>query len=287
MLKRLKVSWFFLGFILVMILMGLAMETACLLLALFIHEAGHILAAKILGCGIEKLLILPLGGYLYLDQLIEVQPQVENRIAMAGPAANLLAVAVVMAVVQGAEEPTTLIFIRANLTLMAFNLLPALPLDGGRMLRSHLTGWIPFYRATQTVVITGSICGFLLLGLGAWGLIQGRINPTIIAAAVFLLYNAYVEKKQLLVPLFRYVLRRQHNLRGARFMAAHILVAAPGARVNEVLKHIRPQKYYQISVLDHNFKICGTLTEHQLLNQITSGTGQQLLIDVVEKERKD
>lgn len=72
-------------------------------------------------------------------------------------------------------------------------------------------------------------------------------------------------------------------------MAADTLVAAPGAKVNEILKHIRPQKYYQISVLDETYGLAGTLTEHQLLRQILAGTGQSSLQEVVKGlgERKD
>jgi len=288
MLKRIKISWFFVGFFLMMLFLGSSAEAVCLLLALTIHELGHILAASVLGCKIEKLSVQPLGGYLHLDQLIEVQPQTESRIALAGPMANLLAVAVVMAMVKYSDQNYLIsYFLRSNLVLMAFNLLPALPLDGGRVLRARLAGWFSFYRATKIVITSGYLCGFLLLVFGVYVIYQGSPNPTIIAAAVFLLYNGYVEKKQLLVPLIRYVLGRQKVLKGSKFMAAHILVAAPGARINEVLKHIRPQRYYQISVLDESFKITGTLTEHQLLRLIMDGTGQRSLLDVVEAERKD
>lgn len=286
MLKKIKVSVFFIGFFLFLIIFGFAVEAFSLLFALIIHEAGHILAAKALGCKVEKLLILPLGGYMQIDQLIEVQPQIENRIALAGPMANLLAIAVIIAVSRP-EHEISLSIIRANLTLMAFNLLPALPLDGGRVLRSRLAGWVSYYRATEVVIFSGGICGLLLFGLSIYGLLHGSPNPTLIAAGLFLLYNAYIEKKQLLVPLIRYVLRRQDSLRKSSLMSAHLLVAAPGTKVNEVLKHIRPQKYYQVSVLDNKYKICGTLTEHQLLKQITSGTGQMELLDVVDAERKE
>lgn len=258
------------------------------MLALIIHECGHIVAAHAMGCKIERLYLQPLGSYLYLDQLIEVQPQTESRVSLAGPMANLLAVAVIMAVVRWSDQNYFIAYlIRANLMLMAYNLFPALPLDGGRVLRASLTGWYPYYRATRIVIVCGVVCGLTLLGLGAYGLIGGSLNPTIIAGGVFLLYNAYKEKKELLIPLIRYVLARQTSLQDAKFMTAHILVAVPGAKVNEIFKHIRPQKYYQVSVLDENFKITGTLTEHQLLREIMAGTGQRFLLDVVKAERKE
>ena len=93
------------------------------------------------------------------------------------------------------------------------------------------------------------------------------------AAGAFLLYNAYEERKRLLIPLIRYALGRKRSLQGATLLPALTLVAAPGAKVNEVLKHIRPQKYYQVSVLDEEYKLIGILTEHQVLDAIIAGAG--------------
>jgi len=281
-MKRLKISIFFVVFFAVLLALGQIRETISLLLALIVHEAGHIAAAKVLGCKVERLLILPLGGYLYLDQLLEVQPDIESRIALAGPAANLLTAAAAMALTPYTPQGYVNSFILASLTLMAFNLLPALPLDGGRVLRGRLVGWTSYYRATKTVIACGFGCGLLLVMLAIFRLAQGQPNPSIFAAAGFLLYNAWVERKHLLVPLLRYVLARQNSLRNRRLMAADTLVAPPGAKVNEVLKHIRPQKYYQISVLDETYALAGTLTEHQLLKLILAGTGQSSLQEAIK-----
>jgi stage IV sporulation protein FB len=281
-MKRFKISIFFVVFFAALLAIGQVRETICLFLALIVHESGHIAAAKVLGCKVEKISIQPLGGYLYLDQLLEVQPNLEIRIALAGPAANLLTAAAAMALAPYSPQGYVASFIRASLTLMAFNLLPALPLDGGRVLRGRLAGWTSFYRATKTVIACGFGCGMLLVLFAISQLLQRQPNPTVFAAAGFLLYNAWVERKHLLVPLVRYVLARQNSLRNRKLMAADTLVAPPGAKVNEVLKHIRPQKYYQISVLDETYALAGTLTEHQLLKLILAGTGQSSLQEAIK-----
>ena len=280
-MAQFRVSIFFLLFFAALFALGQAQAGISLLLSLAIHEIGHIAIAKILGCKIEKLAIQPLGGYLYLAELLEVQPALERRIALAGPAANLLAAAATMALTPYHPQGFISMFLRANFTLMAFNLLPALPLDGGRVLRGILAGWGSYYRATKAVIVSGAVCGVLLLGLAFWQLLRDLFNPTVFAAAGFLLYNAWVERKQLLVPLLRYVLARQDSLRNQKLMAADTIVASPGARVNEVLKHIRPQKYYQVSVLDKDYSIAGTLTEHQLLQLVLAGTGQSSLQEAI------
>ena len=84
-----------------------------------------------------------------------------------------------------------------------------------------------------------------------------------------------------MVPLLRYVLARQNSLRGCKLLSADTLVAQPGTRVREVLKHIRPQRYYQISVLNEKHEVTGLLTEHQLLKLILAGTGQRTLQEAI------
>lgn len=281
-MKRLRVSPFFILYFAALLALGQAKEAIALFLALSIHETGHIIVARAQGCKVEKLALEPLGGYLHLDQLLALQPAAECRIALAGPAFNLLTAAVAMALTPYSPQGFVSGFIRASLTLMAFNLLPALPLDGGRVLRSRLTPWLSYYRATK-IVIGGSFgCAFLLLILALVQASRGRFIPSLFAAAVFLLYNAWVERKQLLVPLLRYVLARQTSLRGTKLMAADTLVAFPDTKINEVLKHIRPQKYYQISVLNEEHAIAGILTEHELLRQILAGKGQGQLAEALK-----
>lgn len=287
-MRSIKISVFFVVFFAMLLAIGLVREGISLLLALIIHEGGHILVAKAQGCTVEKLVVQPLGGYMHLDKLLEVLPEAEFRIALAGPAANLLAVAVAMALLPYTPQGFVTSFINASLTLMAFNLLPALPLDGGRALRGRLAGWTSFYRATKILVVCGYGSGLILGALAIFRLLQGAPNPTIFAASGFLLYNAWVERRQIMVPLLRYVLARQNELRKHKLMAADALVATPGVKVNDVLKTIRPQKYYQISVLDEAFTIAGTLTEHQLLRLILAGTGQRSLLEAVKDlERKE
>lgn len=280
-MPRFKISIFFVMHLGLLLAMGLGWEAASILLALTVHEGGHIIVAKAQGCKVEQLIIEPLGGYLSLDKLLEVEPGLERRVAIAGPGANILAAFSAMAFFPYPPQGFVGYFIEASLTLAAFNLLPALPLDGGRVLRGLLAGWTSYYRATKAVIFCGYICGAALLGLAVLGLVTNQLNVSLFAASIFLLYNAVAERKRLLVPLLRYVLGRQSSLRANKLMAADSLVATPGVKVREVLKHIRPQKYYQISVLDDSYALAGVLTEHQLLQLVLAGTGQNTLQEAV------
>lgn len=279
-------SHFFLLLFALFIFLGHFREATALLLALGIHEAGHALVARALGYRIEKITLYPIGSYLQLDDLVELNPFSEVRIALAGPVASLFTALLTMTISsQGSGFGAY--FVSANLMLMAFNLLPALPLDGGRILRASLIGWTSFYRATEITVFSGHVCGIGLLALGGLYLWQGVPNPTIFAAGVFLLYNAYSEKKNLMVPLMRYAVGRLRQLRGQPLLNADNFVASKDAKIKDVFKFMRPQRYYLISVLKADWTVCGQVSEHKLLSKFMEGAGERKLADLIDSGRED
>lgn len=116
--------------------------------------------------------LYPFGGVARLEGLLELEPQVERQIAWGGPLSNFLLVALALVVYNNRyycnllTEDLILFFIRANLTLAFFNLFPALPLDGGRILRSLLAERYGFRKATKQAAFLGKV---LAVAVFLWG----------------------------------------------------------------------------------------------------------------------
>ena len=112
-------------------MLGAGSEVASLLIALILHEVAHLLIAHCLGVGISKLRVTPFGGAMAMDNPYGLSPLRLAAVAAAGPLANLLAVIATGALAhwQMTDPYFALAFIQTNLVLLAFNLLPALPLD--------------------------------------------------------------------------------------------------------------------------------------------------------------
>jgi stage IV sporulation protein FB len=175
---------------------------ALVLLALFacilLHEFGHILMARRFGVRTPDVILLPIGGVARLERIPD-QPKQELLIALAGPAVTL-AIAVVLFVIlrlTGSQadvtrlsenQPFLAFLCTVNIYLLLFNLIPAFPMDGGRVLRALLASRLGLLRGTRIAATLGQM---LAVVGGLYGLTRpGQWVLVLIAFFVFLGANA-------------------------------------------------------------------------------------------------
>ena len=131
--------------------------------SLLVHEMAHALVGRRLGLRVHDITIWPLGGMARMDGLAD-HPELEAPVAAAGPLANLV-LALICWLLPGTIADSG---IAINLVLGLGNLLPAFPLDGGRVLRSWLVRHAPPTAATRAAVWVSNCILWVLLLVGAW-----------------------------------------------------------------------------------------------------------------------
>ncbi|MBZ5590767.1 MAG: site-2 protease family protein [Acidobacteriia bacterium] len=169
--------------------------TAVYIVALFasvlLHEIGHVLVARWYGIRTREIVMYPIGGVSRLES--QPKARQELLISTAGPLVNLLIAITLLATernflpIEALRIPTDANLIErialGNLLLGLFNLLPAFPMDGGRILRSVIALWKPEDEATQ---IAGSTGQFLAVAMGLFGLLSGNFMLIFVALFVYL-----------------------------------------------------------------------------------------------------
>jgi Zn-dependent protease/CBS domain-containing protein len=177
---------------------GALLATASLL-ALFacvvLHEFGHILAARRFGVRTPDVLLLPIGGVARLERIPD-EPRQEFLIAIAGPAVTLAIIVVSYLTLQLSgtrpslgelrpDDPFLAFVMKVNVYLLGFNLIPAFPMDGGRVLRallSHRMGLVKGTRAAATLGQTLAVVG------GLYALMTS--SPLLVLIAFFVFIGA-------------------------------------------------------------------------------------------------
>lgn len=164
---------------------GILLIFGCVLL----HELGHAMAARRYGIRTRDIILLPIGGVARLQRMPS-KPSEELVVALAGPAVNVLILGVLWLI--GVRDAALrdlpqaglggmLFFV--NKVMVLFNMIPAFPMDGGRVLRALLAMAIPHVRATRIAAGIGQV---LALGLGLVGLFTNQFMLLFVALFVFL-----------------------------------------------------------------------------------------------------
>ncbi len=257
---------------------GVAAATAgvVLILAVFgcvvLHELGHALAARRYGIGTHDITLLPIGGVARLERIPE-KPSHEIAVALAGPAVNVAIAALLWvglfavgsmtawlpALAIGGSFIGQLLWI--NIALVAFNLLPAFPMDGGRVLRALLATRLPRVRATR---IAATVAQVMAVGFGILGLFG---NPMLILIAVFVFMAARAEAEHVEWAARAQVAGNEHVLSAdTRVIDAGPLLFEPGHQLYDVVR---------------GNEVIGSLSKADLLRMLCAGDGETTLADAV------
>lgn len=172
-------------------------------LCVVIHELSHSLAARRYGIPTRSITLLPIGGVADLQKMPE-QPKQELVVSIAGPLSNLfiaLVLWVTLSLTGNFQVATTdftaitrdnflIVLTFANLLLALFNLLPAFPMDGGRVFRALMAMYMSREKATYAAMNMGKVFAFIL---AVWGVF---VNPFLIFIAIFIYIGAQREYEQ-------------------------------------------------------------------------------------------
>ena len=185
---------------------GVVAFIAALFGCVLLHELGHALCAKRYGIGTRDITLLPIGGLARLERM-PTEPAKEFWVAVAGPAVNVAIaglLALLILALQGTGGLTDVSFLRGdeefggnllgklmwiNVILVIFNMLPAFPMDGGRVLRAALATRLPYHRATRVAATVGQGMAIVF----AFAAFLPGVSPLLLFIAIFVFLGAGAE----------------------------------------------------------------------------------------------
>lgn len=255
-----------------------------------LHELGHALMARVLGLPVRSIMLLPIGGLALLERAPR-HPLQELLIALAGPLVNVLILfgLVISAVFAGMFDgliatgqlpslsgigPEVAVFwlMQANLALILFNMLPAFPLDGGRVLRALIWMVSDNARATRIATIVGQT---LAVGIGLYALVT--VDLLLLLAAAFIFFGARGEQSEV---------QAQQTLSGLRVGdvvsrdGAQLMV---GDRIATAAGLLLSSRQSDFAVL-HGTRPIGIVSRETVLRAMAAGQGELFITLLMQRE---
>ena len=250
-----------------------ARDSVLFIVAIFtcvvLHEFGHILVARRFGIVSTEVTLLPIGGVADLNKMPD-KPYQELLIALAGPAVNfVIAAALLLGVdaigpsaIAHLDDPAIGAIERlaaANLFLGLFNLVPAFPMDGGRVLRAALAMWLGQERATRIAALIGQAFALVLGFLGLFG------NPMLLFIAFFVFFAATGEAQMSVVS------EATSHIKVADAMETRLATIGFEATIGEAADILLATSQESFPFVDDSGAFLGVMSRSDIVEAIKTG----------------
>src|SRR5467141_1754580 len=258
-----------------------------LFLCVVLHEFGHAFAAKAFGINTPDITLLPIGGVARLERMPE-EPVQELIIAVAGPLVNVV-IAIGLFVAGGSQallNPSTVEggglvaqLLTINIILLLFNLIPAFPMDGGRVLRALLATRLSYARATQVAATVGQAFAFFFGIIGLFG-VPGIYNPN--PFLIFIAFFVYIGASQEAALAQMRDVSRRFPVSSA--MVREFRSLPESATLEEAVDALLATSQHDFPVVDENGGVAGILTRHDLIAALRKGDATIRVGDVMRRD---
>ncbi len=252
--------------------LGEGERLAAVSVSLLLHEMGHLAAARIVKAEVAKITLSPLGGAIHLSGAWQLRPLQACAVAAAGPAVNLLLAC-------AATLTKNPLWLNANLALMLFNLIPALPMDGGRILSALLARRMRLTRAVRWAVISGRICAALLFIAFAAGAAGGRVNITLLFAPVYILISAKGESSSCGGAALLSLAQRRREMEREGALPVRLLAMPLSATALDAAARLTPRTLHLILSVDDTMRVVRLTGEGELLRLAMTDGSMKLCAD--------
>ncbi len=241
-----KVNPLFLLVLVIFIIGGQGVELFIAFVLVFLHEIVHLIVARRYGYQVHKIELFPFGGMAEYRGLLEMEPFQEAIVAATGPVFNLSLALFFYYYGSKIEFISTYylnLLLKYNLFIGLFNFLPALPLDGGRILRSIFVTKMGFCRGTLLAIKIArlfAICGAIV---GILALVFQQTNIWVLFISFFVYGAAVKEKKKILYHLVSYLTKRKEYIENVDIKPVYLQVIKSDIYLQDLLTYFVPGKF--------------------------------------------
>lgn len=266
--------------------LGILQQFLLIFVVFVLHESSHIIIARMSGLTVRSIRITPFGGIAQIESFYYTDEKTEFAVAIAGPLMNLT-LAVVFSFLTNYidfQDGWVETFIYVNVMLAGINLIPALPLDGGRALRAIMKKIVNEKQANTIMINLSIIVGSALLLWAGYFALNRVLNFNAIVLGIFIIFNASKEKKNSTYTLARGIILKKQRLDRNGFIGVMPLAANKREKTSNIISNFSSTKYNIVAILNDDMQISKVLGEEEILRGAIE-KGAQKPIEIIAKSR--
>lgn len=235
-----------------------------------IHEMSHYLAAYSFGFKEFNIQIMPFGARLNLEALEDATPKQDLIITIAGPLSNFILALVFYCINIFLNTNSIRLLIYSNLALGILNLLPSLPLDGGRILRDILAIKMPYRQANKYAVNTSFVVGSLMAVVYFILFFRGEGNILLCLISLLVLVTAIKEKERVAYVIMGDIIKKRAKFLKKGYMENRSICIFYKKDLLSALSLVDKNKYSMFLIVDEDMSVVDVVYENEIIKGISS-----------------
>ena len=261
---RIKINMSFILFLFISLYLGYWQHMSIIFISVLAHELGHGIMAKALGANVIEVQLFPFGGIAIMENIAKYGGCKELIVAISGPIISMM-VGLIFLIYKNVFALGELAY-RYNSALFLFNLLPVLPLDGGRVVRNILLYRTSYKRATKFMTIGGKLLAIILASFNVHLIIKGQETVAYIAAAIFIFAGAIKEEKNCSYIYLLNRNNRKERMIGKKGVSHRLLKASKETFLKNIVDQFSPGNVCKIRIYDEGGDFIIELSEADIMD---------------------
>lgn len=263
-----RVSRYFFPYITLLIIIGYRGQLFYSFIIVILHELAHYIVARYYGFSGFDIEFLAIGAALNFKELDEASPKEDLTISIAGPMLNMALAVIFYFLFKNFKLNEFNIFFQGNLAIGFFNLIPAFPLDGGRILRDLLCSRLTFKKANKIMINSGIVIGIILMYFYILLFLKGTNNFNIGIIGIFIIVSSLRERERISYIIMADIIKKKYKFIKNGYIENKNTSVYYKKDMLSLMSIFDKNKYNIFTVLDEEMKVMDIIYEEEIINAL-------------------
>ena len=263
-----KVSKYFIPYVIFLIIVGYKGQLAYAFLIVLVHEMVHYITARYYGFTGFDIELMAVGAVLKFRDLDDATPKEDLIISISGPMSNIALAVIFYFIYKNSLNSNLYMLFAGNLAIGVFNLIPAFPLDGGRILRDLLSFKFTYKKSNKIMMIFSIVIGAFLMFCYILLFFKGNTNFTVGVIGIFIIISSLKENERISYIIMGDIIKKKYKLVKNGYIENKNTSVYYKKDLLCIMGLFDKNKYNIFTVLDEELRVVDIIYEEEIINAL-------------------